>query len=252
MRFAAAVLALTFASSAYAQAQPPADLDPNNDPKVREEINKIHQDLSNMLRQQSDFLRTITPNAGIIPLNGMPANGIKGAQNCINGNCGPMERLYGPGRTGLVAVSLPTDIRAALKVPNDTGILVKDVYPDTPAYVAGYQPGDVLVEFNNTKVPNDLSAFMGYAAFVKNDVPVGGVVLRGDKRVELKPMVLSDRRVIPAPVMVGDLTPRAINPREQSVVSNDITFVSGVRGPANGPFAPVQRFDGLKDVTNKR
>ena len=259
MRLAVAVLALTFASSAYAQNQPPADLDPANDPKVREEINKIHEELSNMLKQQTDVLRTITPNAGIIQLGGQAVGARGGNQNCVNGVCGPMERLYGPGRTGLVVVSLPTDLRAALKIADDTGVLVKEVYPNTPAAVAGYLPGDVLVEFNNMKVPNDLSAFMGFAAFVKNDIPVKGSVVRGDKRVELKEMRLTDRRVIPAPVMIGDLTPRAIDPREETVAGNDntgsvagIQFISGtnnVRNPRRST-SPIQRYDGVKDVTN--
>jgi PDZ domain-containing protein len=259
MRLAVAVLALTFASSAYAQAPPPADLDPANNPQIQKELGKIHDELSNMLKQQTDVLRTITPNAGIIPLNGIPLNGMRAAGNCINGNCGPMERLYGPGRTGLVVVSLPPDLRNGLKIADDTGVLVKEVYPDTPASAAGFLPGDVLLEFNNMKVPNDLSAFMGFAAFVKNDIPVKSFVLRSDKRVELKEMRLTDRRVIPAPVMIGDLTPRAIDPREESVagIGNTgsvagIQFVSGtnsVRSPRNSG-APVQRFNGVKDVTN--
>jgi membrane-associated protease RseP (regulator of RpoE activity) len=256
-------LMVAFSSPLFAQnpAQPGGDLDPANNPAIRKELDKIHEELSNILKQQTETLRTITPNAGIIPLNGMKVAGIGGNQNCINGNCGPMERLYGPGRTGLVAVTLPTEIRAATKIADDTGVLIKEVYPDTPAAVAGYKAGDILIEFNNAKVPNDLSAFMGSAAFVKNDIPVKGAVIRNNMRVDLNEMRLTDRRVIPAPVMIGDLTPRAIDPRDQAVDSNvntgsvpGVRFVSGVgnlRGPGNGSTATVQRFDGVKDVTNK-
>ncbi|HEX3314853.1 MAG TPA: PDZ domain-containing protein [Gemmataceae bacterium] len=249
MRFAALLLALTFAASAHAQVQQPPVVDPANDPKIREEINKIHQELSNMLRQQSDLLRTITPNAGIVPLNGMGV-----ASNCINGYCGPLERLYGPGRTGLVLINLAPDVRAALKIAADTGVLVKEVYPDTPAALAGYKAGDVIVEFNKTKVPNDLSAFMGSAVFVKNAIPVQGAVIRGDKRIEMGAMRLTDQRVIPAPVMIGDLTPTAIDPREQPVAS--LGNGSPIRAISNGPIrisgnsgaARVERFDGVRQV----
>jgi membrane-associated protease RseP (regulator of RpoE activity) len=267
MRSALALCSLTFilASSAFAQNPPPGvqpggDLDPANNPAIRKELDKVHEELSNLLKQQTETLRTITPNAGIIPLNGLQPNGMRGAGNCINGNCGPMERLYGPGRTGLVAVSLPADIRAATKIADDTGVLIKEVYPDTPAAVAGYKAGDILVEFNNSKVPNDLSAFMGSAAFVKNDVPVTGAVIRNNNRIQLGEMRLTDRRVIPAPVMVGDLTPRAIDPRDQAVDSNAntgsvagvrlVTGVGNLRRPGNGSTATIQRFDGVKDVTN--
>jgi membrane-associated protease RseP (regulator of RpoE activity) len=261
MRSALALSSLMciLAGPAFAQnpGQPGNDLDPANNPAIRKELDKIHEELSNLLKQQTETLRTITPNAGIIPLNGMKA---AGNQNCINGNCGPMERLYGPGRTGLVAVTLPTDIRAATNIADDTGVLIKEVYPDTPAAVAGYKAGDILVEFNNSKVPNDLSAFMGSAAFVKNDIPVKGAVIRNNKRVDLNEMRLTDRRVIPAPVMIGDLTPRAIDPRDQAVDSNvntgsvaGVRLISGVnnlRRPGNGSTATIQRFDGVKDVTN--
>jgi hypothetical protein len=265
-------LALAVAAPAFAQNPPPAppknDLDPANDPAIRKEIDRVHEELANLLKQQTEALRSISPNAGIIPLKG-----IGNRVPCVGGSCAysTYERLYGPGRTGLALLPLPPDIRAGLKIDDDTGVLVHNVFPDTPADIAGYRPGDVLIEFNNMKVPNDLSAFMGSAAYIKNGVPVHGTVIRGDKRLEMGEMRLTDQRVIPAPVMIGDLTPVAIIPRDQPVASNGkgngngyakangggIQFISNQPDRLIGntpPIAntrPIERYDGVRQVQKR-
>jgi hypothetical protein len=225
-------LTLTLAAPAFAQNRLPVapaalpgknDLDPANDPAIRKEIENIHGELANMLKQQTDLLKTITPNAGIIPLNG------EGKQPC--------DRMYGSGRTGLGLVPLTNGLRNGLKIDPDVGLLVRNVFPDTPAAQAGYLPGDILIEFNGNKAPADIGAFMGAAAFLKSDVPIPSVVLRGDKRVELKPMVVTDRRVVPCSV-------ETVGARSAANVMN----APAMRNPFTTPY-PIQRFDGVKDVT---
>ena len=232
MRSALALFSMMLFTASSALAQNPAqpDLDPANNPQIQKELGKIHDELSNMLRQQADIVRTITPNAGIIPLGGVRQTG---------------NQLYGSGRTGLALVNLTEEQRRGLPIESDVGVLVKDVFVDTPAAAAGYKPGDVLIQFNGSKVPSDLAAFMGVAAFVKNDVPVQGTVLRDDKKVEMSEMRLADRRVVP---VAGELMPCTNCPRPSLMNPASLRTVSmGATGPS-GPT--VQRFDGVKDVTN--
>jgi serine protease Do len=68
-----------------------------------------------------------------------------------------MERLIHSGKVtrGYLGVK-PKDINSGLAesfgLPDQNGALVDDVSPGTPAQKAGIQPGDVIVEFNGTKV----------------------------------------------------------------------------------------------------
>jgi C-terminal processing protease CtpA/Prc len=140
-------------------------------------------------------------------------------------------------------------MRASLLIDPDNGVLVKDVFLDTPAYVAGYKAGDVLVEFNGQQVPNDISAFMGAAVFVKSDVPIPGTVIRNGVKVSMSLMMVTDRRVIPAPVVLEDVAPSMIGPRNEAVPSNGIRFISN--GPAQATYRnhyQIERFDGVKKV----
>jgi serine protease Do len=50
---------------------------------------------------------------------------------------------------------LTPDLAKEFKLPADTGALVGDVTPKTPAAEAGLKEGDVIVEFNGKKVTDD-------------------------------------------------------------------------------------------------
>jgi len=69
-----------------------------------------------------------------------------------------MERILTDGRVrrGYLGVSLQQEITADLarefQLPNQTGAMVAEVLPDTPAARAGLKEGDVIVEFNGKKV----------------------------------------------------------------------------------------------------
>jgi serine protease Do len=74
-----------------------------------------------------------------------------------------MEQLLLHGRVirGFLGVSISEvtpELAAAFKLPQPTGALVEQVNPESPADRAGIKPGDVILEFNGTKVndPRDL------------------------------------------------------------------------------------------------
>src|SRR5262249_24143824 len=118
-------LPLLLAAPAFAQnppAPPKNPLDPANDPAIRKGLEDVHNELSNILKQQTELIKAVTPAPQICePDNG---NG--------NGN-GNGDRLYGSGRTGLGLVPLSPELRLGTKLDPDTGILVRNVFPGTPA-----------------------------------------------------------------------------------------------------------------------
>lgn len=69
-----------------------------------------------------------------------------------------MERLVGDGelKRGYLGVLLQPEITADLakefKLPDQSGAMVAEVVPDTPAAKAGLKEGDVIIEFNGKKV----------------------------------------------------------------------------------------------------
>ena len=69
-----------------------------------------------------------------------------------------MERLVGDGelKRGYLGVLLQPEITAdlakAFKLPEQSGAMVAEVMPDTPAAEAGLKEGDVIIEFSGKKV----------------------------------------------------------------------------------------------------
>jgi serine protease Do len=57
---------------------------------------------------------------------------------------GTVKRAY----LGVGIQPVTGDLAGALSIPPRTGVVVTDVYPDTPAAAAGMQSGDVIVSFN--------------------------------------------------------------------------------------------------------
>jgi len=102
------------------------------------------------------------------------------------------------GRTGFCLLLLPNEARFFLGLPLNQGLFIKVVHPKTPAEAVGYKAGDILIEFDGKPVPCNFTDFLDkIMRYVKNDTPIDGVVLRNGARVEIKNMILTDRRVIP-------------------------------------------------------
>ena len=68
-------------------------------------------------------------------------------------------------------------------------------------------------------------------------MPIQGAVLRDGKRVELSPMKITDRRVVPGSVETVGIRSVA------NVMPTPVARTPFVQTP------PIQRFDGVKDVT---
>ena len=65
------------------------------------------------------------------------------------------------GRLGVMVMSLTPELRKHFGAPEDRGVLVAHVDPDTPAAKAGIEVGDVIVEVRGRKIdtaPDVLSA----------------------------------------------------------------------------------------------
>ena len=71
-----------------------------------------------------------------------------------------MERIVAEGKItrgylGVRIQPLTPDLAKEFKLPADTGALVGEVTPKTPAAEAGLKEGDVIIEFNGKKVTDD-------------------------------------------------------------------------------------------------
>ena len=62
--------------------------------------------------------------------------------------------FFGGGRLGVEAVQISKEVRKLLGAPEDAGVLVNSVQPDSVAAEAGIKPGDVIVEVAGQKVKN--------------------------------------------------------------------------------------------------
>ena len=56
------------------------------------------------------------------------------------------------GWLGVHIQEITPEIQQSLKLPDDSGALISDVAPDSPAEKAGIKRGDVVTEINNTKI----------------------------------------------------------------------------------------------------
>jgi hypothetical protein len=177
----------------------------NDQPDLKKEIERAHEELANIIRQHTDIIKTLNPRAPGVKPAGRP-NG--------NGNGNGPAKIVGQGRTGFAVGPIPAELREHLKqtmnLDPNVGLSIERVFPDTPAAEAGYKKGDVLLEFNKQPVPSDVAAFMGITPFIKSGVPVAGAVSRFDKRVDMKDMVLSDRKVVPDSTVSPDSEPKCM------------------------------------------
>ncbi|MGA3285352.1 MAG: DegQ family serine endoprotease [Verrucomicrobiota bacterium] len=105
--------------------------------------------------------RLVGINTGIIPNENGGNQGI-GFAVPINMARHVVERLIAGGRVtrGYIGI-LPEDITPGLAeafhLPNQTGALVDEVEPETPAQKAGIKSGDVIIEINGKKI-NDANS----------------------------------------------------------------------------------------------
>ena len=140
----------------------------------REQFNEIN-------RRQAEMIRMI------------------GSMNLSRWNREPIEvPIVERGRTGLMLVPVPRELGDHLKLLYGQGLMVRHVFPKTPAELVGYQKNDVIVEFAGKPVPSDFGEFLQKVMrFVKNDTAIDAVVYREGKRIEITGMKITEQRVIP-------------------------------------------------------
>jgi membrane-associated protease RseP (regulator of RpoE activity) len=91
----------------------------------------------------------------------------------------------GRGRLGITAISISPELRSYFHAPNDRGVLVDAVQPDSPAAHAGLQVGDVVIAVEGAPTKSAGDVLDALAQHKKGDTVVIEVV-RAGKRVGLK------------------------------------------------------------------
>ena len=79
-----------------------------------------------------------------------------------------------------------------LDLPNDRGIVVNEVLPDSAAARAGIKPHDIVLEVNGQPISNRVPDFTKLIQELKSDVPVEAVVMRKGRREVVKDINLPE------------------------------------------------------------
>jgi serine protease Do len=97
-------------------------------------------------------------------------------------------RKHGHVHRPIIGVGLQTitpTLAAALKLPRDSGVLVSDVIPGTPAAVAGVKLNDLLLSADGRPLDN-VAAMTGLALQHVPGAPIKVQVLRGSQVIDLE------------------------------------------------------------------
>jgi serine protease Do len=120
-----------------------------------------------------------------------------------------MDRIVTEGvvRRGFLGINpqdVTPDLAEAFKLPNQSGVLVSGVYPETPASKAGLEPGDVILELNGRKM-NDARHLRLTISQTKPGTKVPVKLMRDGKErtVTVTLDTLSDDTVVGTPLPNG-------------------------------------------------
>jgi serine protease Do len=86
---------------------------------------------------------------------------------------------------GVTAVAINATLASGLGLPRDWGVVVSDVSPTGAAHAGGLEPGDVIDSFDGRPI-DSLPALTSALFLHPVGAPVELVVLRGDRRLELR------------------------------------------------------------------
>lgn len=111
------------------------------------------------------------------------------------------------GRLG-VSVDRPGEVLVEhLNLDKNTGLVIIDVVPESPAAKAGLKQNDILVEFGGKAVPNNPPEFARMIEDAKADTPFDVTIIRKGKKETLQGVSLPEVR---APRRPAVLRPVAI------------------------------------------
>lgn len=103
-------------------------------------------------------------------------------------------RQHGRVRRGDIGVrpqTLTPDLSTALGLPRDTGVVLSDVAPNSPAARAGLRPGDVVTALDGKAMENGRQFQVGLYRHFAGDV-VSIAILRGDQPMVV-PVAVAER-----------------------------------------------------------
>jgi hypothetical protein len=100
----------------------------------------------------------------------------------------------GSPRFGVGVAPVSEELAEQLNVPEGKGVVVKEVFPSTPAAKAGLKENDVILAFNGQSVNGDVRTFAQEVAKAKSGQPLTITILRKGKKQTLKGIELPDRR----------------------------------------------------------
>jgi hypothetical protein len=159
-----------------------------------------------------------------------------------------------------VRLGKPSDaLVEQLDLPNDQGLVLEEVGPNSPAAKAGWRRFDILLELDGKAVPRDLAAFRKQVNTLAANTPVEAVVMRKGLKQTIKGLQLPEakpevvERVAPAPAPL----PRLQVPFDMPLRFPDgegVFNTSMTRIVQNGDtFTAEQRVDGVRyQVQGKR
>ena len=167
------------------------------------------------------------------------------------------------GYLGVGIQDLNEDLRMAMQLGDKLkGVLISDVTPDSAASKAGFERGDVVIEFNKAPVKDAASLRIGVAT-AGSGVPFTATVLREGKRKKLSGKLGSRRPQGPdnaaeaSPgggldgLMLGAVTPSA---RQQFAIPERIqagALVENVRPGSPGASTGLRPGDVIVEVDRK-
>ncbi len=200
----------------------PNGFDPN-----QQDLLKALQDAQ---RLQVEFIRSLPIKEMIKDLeratrNPFPPNpefGVNGASKAPQAN---------KGRLGARFVSVPESVSVAMDLPAGLGLWTIDVWPNSPAAMAGFKVNDLLIELAGKRVPTNHQEFMeNVFTQIKADEEVDAVVYRRGVKVTLKGLK------IPEKILEGPVQPLSIKVDPRDLLPPGVALPNPV--PLN-PAPPV-------------
>ncbi|MBI4247799.1 MAG: Do family serine endopeptidase [Candidatus Rokubacteria bacterium] len=165
------------------------------------------------------------------------------------------------GWLGVSIQPLTPELAKSFGAKEPKGVLISDVVPDSPAHKAGFQPGDILLEFDGKKMegPADLQRAVGFTT------PGAGTKVKvwrdqGEKTLEVRIGEAPDEREARGPSGHGmrsllGLDVRPITPevaRQLNLRSTDGVIVVQVEDGGPAAEAGIQRGDLIREINRQK
>ena len=97
--------------------------------------------------------------------------------------------------SGIIVSDINKDIAESINLPTISGVIIKNIYPQSPASNAGLQIGDIITKINDRIIDNQAS-FKFYLLTNKPSSPVILTILRQNK-LQVKELILANAIEIP-------------------------------------------------------